>query len=298
MILIVGDTMLDLYWFGDVDRISQEAPVPVMRKLREEKRLGAAANVAANCRAMGAETELVSIVGSEGHGDTMGHMLRAHMIPHQLTTATGPTTVKLRVIGKQQQIVRIDTEDRPGASSIDAMHNNAYAALERCDIVVFSDYGKGSLLTVAALIVRAKQLGRTVLVDPKGHNYTRYAGADMVKPNLHEMQALVGGWDDEAELHRKAAELMQKARIGSILLTRAAEGMTLFRPGREPHSVTSEARDVFDVSGAGDTAIAAYAVALSRGLTQERAVLMANKAAGLSVERFGTVTVNESEVFK
>jgi rfaE bifunctional protein kinase chain/domain len=219
------------------------------------------------------------------------------MIPYQFTTATGPTTVKLRVIGKQQQIVRIDTEERPGAASVDAMHNDASAALERCDIVVFSDYGKGSLLTVAALIVRAKQLGKTVLVDPKGHNYTRYAGADMVKPNLPEMQALVGGWDDEDELGRKASELMNKARIGSILLTRAAGGMTLFRPDLEPYSVTSRAREVYDVSGAGDTAIAAYAVALSRGIWPEEAVLLANKAAGISVGRFGTVTVAASEVF-
>ena len=298
MILVVGDIMLDRYWFGDVTRISQEAPVPVVKMMREENRLGAAANVAANCRAMGAETELVSIVGNEGHGDILGRMLRTHQIPYQLTTAAGPTTVKLRVIGKQQQVVRVDTEERPAAASVNAMHNVAADAIERCSTVLFSDYGKGSLLTIAALIARAKQLGKTVLVDPKGHNYTRYAGADMVKPNVQEMQALVGGWDDEAELQRKAADLMHKARIGSILLTRASDGMTLFRPGQDPLYVRSEAREVFDVSGAGDTAIAAYAVALSRGLSQDDAVRMANKAAGLSVERFGTVTVSATEVFE
>lgn len=289
--------MLDRYWMGDVTRISQEAPVPVVKMQREEQRPGAAANVAANCRAMGAEVSLVSLVGNDGHGDTLGDMLKANLVVSQFSTGTGPTTQKLRIIGKQQQVVRVDFEERPEPRAVNQMHELAIAAMKSADIVLFSDYGKGSLLTVAALILQAKRENKIVLVDPKGHNYSRYAGADMVKPNLPEMRELVGGWDDEGELEARVNGLMDKAKIGSILLTRAAEGMTLFRPGKEPYHVHSIAQEVYDVSGAGDTAIAAYAVALSRGMMQEGAVQVANKAAGISVGRFGTVTVSEAEVF-
>jgi rfaE bifunctional protein kinase chain/domain len=289
--------MLDRYLYGDVTRISQEAPVPIVHYRREEQRPGAAANVAANCRALGAEVSLVSLVGDDGHGETLGRMLKDQLVVSQFSTAAGPTVQKLRVIGKQQQVVRVDFEERPAASAVNAMHILAMGLIPQAAMVVFSDYGKGSLATIAALITAAKREGKLVLVDPKGHNYTRYAGADMVKPNLHEMRELVGGWDSEIELESCASALMDKARIGSILLTRAAEGMTLFRPGREPYHVHSLAQEVFDVSGAGDTAIAAYAVALSRGMTQEEAVLVANKAAGIVVGKFGTAVATSQEVF-
>lgn len=266
-ILVCGDAMVDKYWFGEVDRISPEAPVPVVKMLREEERPGAAANVARNCEAMGAEVD-------------------------RLFSPSGKKVVKIRLIAKQQQVARIDFDEPQEPVSVTEFE----AMLPKADVVVFSDYGKGALANVERLIGMAKQAGKPVLVDPKGVDYSRYRGADCVKPNLNEMKEISGGWTTEAQLESKVEAVMSCYGLGSVLLTRAADGMTLYGEGRVEH-IPAEAREVFDVSGAGDTAIAALAVGMAKGLSLERAARYANRAAGIAVGRFGTAVVTEGEVF-
>lgn len=266
-VLVCGDAMIDRYWFGDVRRISPEAPVPVFAHQHAEERPGAAANVARNCEAMGAE----------------------------VSTCFSPSlerVVKIRLIARSQQMTRIDF-DVPQEPVSEA---DFKALLPATDIVVLSDYGKGALKNAAELIAAARVSGKPVLVDPKGHNWTRYRYADVVKPNLDEMRELVGGWDSEAELEEKARRLRRDAGIGAILLTRAADGMTLYDESGT-YSVASESHEVYDVSGAGDTAIAALACAIGRGMSLRQAVMVANKAAGIVVERFGTAVATKEEVF-
>jgi len=264
MILVVGDYMIDRYWFGEVSRISPEAPVPVVKINRIEDRDGAAANVTANCKAMGAE-----VVNHYGAGEPI---------------------VKIRVIGKNQQVARVDF-DHP-QEPIQTLGQ----VLEKINIIIFSDYGKGALSNIDKLIQEAKDRGIMILVDPKGHDYSRYKGADVVKPNADEMREMVGGWGNEEELRAKATKLMQESQIRSILLTRAAEGMTLFTKNTAIH-IPSTAREVYDVSGAGDTAIAALAVCLDKGYSLEDSARIANRAAGLSVAKFGTSLIHEHEIF-
>lgn len=258
--------MVDRYWFGEVRRISPEAPVPVVRMGKVEERAGAAANVAANCEAMGAQVT-------------------------RLFSPSDPV-VKIRVIGKSQQVVRVDF-DTPQLP-VDPTQFKDLAS--KASIVLFSDYGKGALTNIADLITIAKEEGAKVLIDPKGHDYARYLGADLVKPNLDEMREMVGGWGSETELEAKAAKLRQDSHVSAILLTRAADGMTLFTDSGQTH-IESTAHEVFDVSGAGDTAIAALSVGLEMGLSLETASRYANKAAGIAVGKFGTAVVSKHEVF-
>lgn len=268
-VLVAGDAMLDRYWFGDVSRISPEAPVPVVAVAREEEREGGAANVARNIEAMG---PLVNKLYSASY-------------------AVDPV-IKLRVIGRNQQMVRIDF-DRPQAP-IDPRAVAEQAA--GCGIAVLSDYRKGALAGVREIIAACKAAGAVVLVDPKGHRCDAYRGADVIKPNLAEMHELVGSWDSEAELEDKAEGLRAAAGIGAVLLTRGPDGMTLF-DGTRTH-IPAQAREVYDVSGAGDTAIAALAAALARGMDLHAAAWRANRAAGIAVGRFGTTVVEGHEVFK
>lgn len=256
--------MVDRYWFGDVSRISPEAPVPVLTVKRVEEREGAAANVARNVRALGAECR-TAFSGSEAQ------------------------VLKIRAIGRAQQMLRIDFDMPQDAVGLDVDFRGA-------GIVIFSDYGKGALANVQKLILRAKIEGCRVLVDPKGYDYERYRFADVVKPNMDEMRVMVGGWRDEDDLTAKSQALRAKADIGALLLTRAADGMTLYTDAGATH-VPSQAREVYDVTGAGDTAIAALAVALARGHALEAAARYANKAAGVVVGRFGTATATQAEVF-
>lgn len=265
MILVCGDAMIDRYWFGEVRRISPEAPVPVVKMGRMEERQGAAANVAANCEAMGAKVRYLF--------------------------SPSPRVEKIRIIGKNQQVVRVDFDKPQQPITREWFEEN----IEGISTVVFSDYGKGALRDIADLIPIAKDKGFTVLIDPKGHDYARYQGADLVKPNLDEMREMVGGWGCEDELERKVSKLRQESNIQAILLTRAADGMTLFSD-QKTH-IASTAMEVFDVSGAGDTAIAALAVGIERGLSLETAAVYANKAAGIAVGKFGTAVVHEHEVF-
>lgn len=291
-ILIIGDVMLDRYWYGDVSRLSQEAPVPVVKMDREECRAGAAANVAANCVALGAEATLIGIVGRDESAEILYDLtiqagVNTILIPDNLIR----TTQKLRVIGKGQQIVRVDWEQRP-VTTIDKV---ARRYIENHDIIVFSDYGKGALPGVQELIATAKAMNKTVLVDPKGHDYAKYAGADLVKPNKDELREMAGGWGSQEQLNAKAQAVRRGANIGAILVTLAAEGSVIY----DEHGITTIPaikREVYDVTGAGDTVMAALAVMLEEGYSLKEAAEIANYAAGVAVGKFGTSTVSQQEL--
>lgn len=290
-ILVVGDVMLDKYIRGTVDRLSQEALVPVVKFDHEEHRAGAAANVAMGIAALGSPVTLIGIVGNDNESAVLHCILDLAKVDHMLIVDNSiKTTQKLRIIGRGQQIVRVDFEQRPQAS-LEAI---AVDGIDRHDIIVFSDYDKGALQTIQPLIAYAKFIGKTVIVDPKGHDYTKYAGADVVKPNIHEMRDMAGGWTSEEQLADKANRLREHAQIGALLVTRAGDGMTLYDGGQ--HHIPSKAREVFDVTGAGDTVIAAVAVMLAQEKTLLEAATIANYAAGVAVQKFGTSTVTTEEL--
>ena len=296
-VLVVGDAMLDRYWFGAVDRISPEAPVPVVRVTREEERIGAAANVAYNIVTLGAKASLLTVVGD----DEASHKLEALVAqtgiePHFGRDAQLKTTVKLRVIGRQQQLIRLDFENTP-KTEILASQSAAFAQLlPSHQAVLFSDYGKGGLAHVSDMIGSARTAGKAILIDPKGSDYTRYRHASVITPNRAELQLVIGAWDDEAELQARVEALRQGCEIDAILLTRSEEGMTLFDSQGKLH-VSAQAREVFDVTGAGDTVIATLAAFVAAGLSLREALPLANRAAGLVVAKFGTATVSYEEMF-
>jgi D-glycero-beta-D-manno-heptose-7-phosphate kinase len=296
-VLVVGDAMLDRYWFGAVDRISPEAPVPVVRVTREEERIGAAANVAYNIVTLGAKASLLTVVGD----DEASHKLEALVAqtgiePHFGRDAHLKTTVKLRVIGRQQQLIRLDFENTP-KTEILASQSAAFAQLlPSHQAVLFSDYGKGGLAHVSDMITTARAAGKAILIDPKGSDYTRYSQASVITPNRAELQQVIGVWDDEAELQTRVEALRQRCQIDAILLTRSEEGMTLFDDLGKLH-VSAQAREVFDVTGAGDTVIATLAAFVAAGLSLREALPLANRAAGLVVAKFGTATVSYEEMF-
>lgn len=294
-ILVIGDVMVDRLLWGTVDRISQEAPVPVVKFDRDEYRAGAAANVAMGIAALGAQVTLIGIVGKdEGAEIVRGIVQKAGIKQILLADGSIKTTQKLRVIGRGQQIVRIDFEQRPHADVVEDMGDKILDAIAEHDIIVFSDYDKGALTQVCYLIECAKHDGKTVLVDPKGMDWARYYGADLVKPNIHELRDMAGGWTSEEQMSAKANKLRQDAQIGSLLVTRAADGMTLYDGGQ--HHIPSKAREVYDVTGAGDTVIAALSVMLAIGKTLLEAAVIANVAAGLACGKFGTSVVTMDEL--
>lgn len=296
-LLVVGDVMLDRYWFGEVERISPEAPVPVVRVRATEERLGGAANVARNVVAVGARAGLLTVVGADEPGRTIARLLddgaiRAHL--HQ--DASLATTVKLRVIGRQQQMVRVDFESVPDREILAAKLGEFEALLGEYDLVLLSDYGKGGLAHIARMIELARAAGKPVLVDPKGDDYSRYAGATLVTPNRAELREVVGRWRSEADLEARAQRLRRELNVQALLLTRSEEGMTLFTDDGA-WSVPAQAREVFDVSGAGDTVIAVLGAMLAAGLKLRDAVQLANRAGGIVVGKLGTATVSYQELF-
>jgi rfaE bifunctional protein kinase chain/domain len=296
-VLVVGDVMLDRYWFGDVERISPEAPVPVVKVTRTEERLGGAANVAWNMAAIGAKPVLLSVVGDDAAAGSLQRQLDEHGIQAQLyRDANLSTTIKMRVIGRQQQLIRIDFENEPGHEALAAKLADFEGKLAECDVVVMSDYGKGGLKHIERMIGLAKQQNKTILIDPKGDDYARYAGASLITPNQSELREVVGRWKDEADLTRRAQQLCGSLQLGGLLVTRSEEGMTLFRETERLH-VATVAREVYDVSGAGDTVIAILAVMLASGQSMAQAVEWANKAAGIVVGKLGTAAVLPEELF-
>ncbi len=295
-ILVVGDVMLDRYWFGGVERISPEAPVPVVKVERTEERPGGAANVARNAAALGARASLLSVVGEDEAGTRLRELIAAENVAAVLhRDASVSTTVKLRVIGRQQQLIRIDFESTPSREVLADKLSDFESLLANCDVVILSDYGKGGLTHIVRMIELARRAGKRVLVDPKGDDYGRYRGADVLTPNRAELREVVGRWSDEADLARRAEALRADLALEALLVTRSEEGMTLFRSGSVMHD-PARAREVFDVSGAGDTVIATLAVMLAAGLDMMDAVRIANHAAGIVVGKLGTAVVNASEL--
>jgi D-glycero-beta-D-manno-heptose-7-phosphate kinase len=295
-VLVVGDVMLDRYWFGEVDRISPEAPVPVVRVGRREDRLGGAANVARNVRALGAQVTLVGIIGRDEPGrEVLELVSRDGIAPHLIDQEDHPTTLKLRVLGRQQQMVRVDFEEQPSAACVSQLTDQAAALIADHDVVVLSDYAKGALGQVQRLISKAVELGVPALVDPKGSDYSRYHGASLLTPNRSEMQLAVGAWQDEQELTERAQALRERLSLGALLVTRSEQGMTLFEASGRKH-IDAEAHEVFDVSGAGDTVLATLAVVRAAGAPWSDAIRWANKAGGIVVGKLGTSTVTAEEL--
>ena len=296
-VLVVGDVMLDRYWYGAVDRISPEAPVPIVRITREEERNGGAANVAYNVVTLGAQSSLLTVVGD----DEASHKLEALVAGTGIRTHFGrdaalKTTVKLRVIGRQQQLLRLDFENTPKTEVLASQTATFAQLLPEHDAVLFSDYGKGGLAHVSDMIARARAAGKPILIDPKGSDYSRYKNASVITPNRVELQQAIGTWLDESDLQTKCQNLREQLGLDAVLLTRSEEGMTLFDAQGQLH-VSAQAREVFDVTGAGDTVIATMAAMVAAGMTMREALPLANRAGGLVVGKFGTATVSYEELF-
>ncbi len=295
-VLIVGDVMLDRYWYGAVDRISPEAPVPVVRVTREEERLGGCANVAFNVVTLGAQASLLSVLGDDDNGERLSRLVAQSGIQaHWGRDAQLQTTVKLRIIGRQQQLLRADFESEPQSEVLASQSALFQTLLAQHQAVLFSDYGKGGLTHVAEMIGAARAAHLPVLIDPKGSDYSRYAGATVITPNRAELQQVIGRWRDEASLLEKAQNLRQALQLDALLLTRSEEGMSLFDAQGALH-VPAQAREVFDVTGAGDTVIATLASLLASGMTLRNALPWANKAGGVVVGKFGTAGVSYQEL--
>ncbi len=297
-VLVVGDAMLDRYWHGAVDRISPEAPVPVVRVTREEERVGAAANVAYNVVSVGAQASFIGVIGDDEPGHKLEALMRNTGIRTHLARDAGlQTTVKLRVIGRQQQLLRLDFESEPDHETL-ASQTEAFTQLvPQHDAVLFSDYGKGGLAHIGTMITAARAAAKPVLIDPKGSDYSRYAGATVITPNRAELQQVVGGWRTEDELRTKAQNLRALLQLEALLLTRSEDGISLYDADGELH-VKAQAREVFDVTGAGDTVIATLAALVAAGLSLRQAMPLANKAGGIVVGKFGTATVSYEELFE
>ncbi len=296
-ILVVGDCMLDQYWFGDAERISPEAPVPVVRVLRTDARLGGAANVALNIKTLGARAALMSVAGEDEAGHTLKGLLEASGIESLLETdASIKTTVKLRIVARQQQMLRADFENTPTVEVLSALLGAYGGQIKNADAIVLSDYGKGGLNHIRQMIELAREAHVPVLIDPKGSDYSRYRGATLITPNRAELALVTGSWSSEEELRCKAQNLRKELQLKALLLTRSEEGMTLYTEQGEL-TVPAQAREVFDVLGAGDTVIAVTAAMLAAGADLEEAVRTANRAGGIVVGKLGTASVSYSELF-
>ncbi len=298
-VLVVGDVMLDRYWFGDVSRISPEAPVPVLKVERVEERPGGAANVTRNVASLGAHCTLLSVVGDDEAGGCLEKLLagqsKVNALLHRDNTIS--TTIKLRAIARQQQLLRIDFETQPSHEVLHAKLADFRAKLPDADVVVLSDYGEGGLAHIAEMIRLARTAGKPVLVDPKGEDYARYSGATLLTPNRSEFREVAGSWKNEAELNAKAEKLRTELQLDALLVTRSEEGMSLYRAHEALHE-PAQSREVFDVGGAGDTVIATLAVMLASGADLPFAVRIANRAAGIVVGKLGTAVVSRDEIIQ
>lgn len=299
-VLVAGDVMLDRYWFGPTSRISPEAPVPVVRINREEARPGGGANVALNVSSLGARTHLLGVVGRDDSAQQLASRCEALGVqPHFVLSEQSPTITKLRVLSRNQQLIRLDFEEIQGERvSFDRLDllERYMPLLEECGVVVLSDYGKGTLFDVADLIGFARDRGRPVLIDPKGTDWRPYRGATLLTPNLSELEAVVGSCRDEADLVQRAERLREDLQLQALLVTRSERGVSLIAAGQPPLHLPSHAREVYDVTGAGDTVIATLAAALAAGSTLEDACRLGNQAAGIVVGKLGTATVSREEL--
>jgi D-beta-D-heptose 7-phosphate kinase/D-beta-D-heptose 1-phosphate adenosyltransferase len=295
-IIVIGDVMLDRYWSGQAARISPEAPVPVVRVKTIEDRVGGAGNVALNIAKLGGKVTLLGVVGNDAEGEILTRLLEAEGVVCDFVVERNIRSIcKLRVMAQHQQLIRIDFEESTLKFDSDALLAKLEQYFPEHNTVVFSDYGKGTLADVASYIMAAKQAGLKVLVDPKGLDYQRYAHADVITPNLSELQAVVGIAGNEDELIAKGRELLKRHQIPTLLLTRGEAGMTLIQE-THIHSLPAQAKDVFDVTGAGDTVIAVMALGVSLNLALENAMYLANLAGGIVVGKLGTSAVAMQEL--
>lgn len=295
-IIVIGDVMLDRYWSGQAARISPEAPVPVVRVKSIEDRVGGAGNVALNIAKLGGKVTLLGVVGDDAEGDILRRLLEAEGVVCDFVVEREiRSTCKLRIMAQHQQLIRLDFEETSLKFDADALRAKLVEHLPKNDTVVFSDYGKGTLADVSAYIIEAKQAGLKVLVDPKGVDYRRYAHADLITPNLSELQAVVGVAEHEEDLIAKGRALLKQYQIPTLLLTRGEAGMTLIQDV-QVHSLPAQAKDVFDVTGAGDTVIAVMALCVALDMALYEAMYLANLAGGIVVGKLGTSTVSIQEL--
>jgi len=295
-LLVVGDVMLDRYWFGDTHRISPEAPVPVVQVGKVDERLGGAANVARNVAALGGHATILGVIGDDEPGQRVTQLLKASGVDSQLELDSKvPTIVKLRVIARQQQLIRLDFEEPPSDKTLARKLERFEKSLADADVVILSDYGKGALDQVSLMIEQARAQNKVILVDPKGEDYEKYRGATVLTPNRSELRQVVGRWSSEEDLTKKAQDLRRSLNLQALLLTRSEEGMSLFTDAGVSY-VKAQAREVFDVSGAGDTVIATLAVALAAKWPLEKAMALANRAGGIVVGKLGTATITSEEL--
>lgn len=296
-VTVVGDVMLDRYWYGSSTRISPEAPVPVVNVNKFEERAGGAANVAINISSLGIPCELVGIVGEDEAADNLVKILRQkHVQTSFISTASAPTITKLRILSRHQQLLRVDFEK--GYTDVDQgrILQSLRHALKDSRVVICSDYGKGVLNSVPAMIQAARLNHIPVLVDPKGTDFKRYRGATLLTPNMSEFEAVVGKVKDNDDLVAKALKLIQDVELEALLVTRSEDGMSLIVPGKEPLHIPTYAREVYDVTGAGDTVIATLAACMSSGMDLPTSCAIANRAAGIVVGKLGTSTVSPQEL--
>ena len=296
-VLVVGDTMLDRYWTGTVDRISPEAPVPVVKVEQVQERAGGAGNVAANIASLGAGSQLLSFVGDDDAGRRVNSILElAGVDRHLHIDPSSRTTEKLRIVSRNQQLLRADFEDRPDSDLLARSVTDFRELLSGADAVVISDYGKGGLANVAEMIGAAKERGVPVVVDPKGGDFTRYFGATMVTPNRQEFESITGVPVDAPQFAQAAAELVESAGLEGLLVTLGPDGMVLFLANGEVVRQEARAREVYDVSGAGDTVVAVIAVAIGLKLDWTLSLELATRGASAVVGRFGTSVVSLSDL--
>lgn len=297
-VLIVGDVMLDRYWFGGVDRISPEAPVPVLAVNNQEVRAGGAANVANNVNSLGAKAMLLSVVGDDLTGNELDQLVKGFGVDTVFQfDKTIQTTEKLRLIAQNQQLLRVDFEKKPADEVLARCLDDYAMRLDSADVIILSDYGKGGLRHVSRMIEMARKKNIPVVLDPKGTDFSRYRGASLITPNFKEFRAVVGEVNSEAELEEKAFNLKEQLDIAALLVTRSEKGMSLFVGDQHIHS-PARAREVYDVSGAGDTVISTIALALVADMDDQQRLELANAAAGIVVGKLGTATVTIDEIIQ
>ena len=296
-VLVVGDLMLDRYWHGGTSRISPEAPVPVVHVNQNEERAGGACNVALNISTLGAQCTVMGLCGDDEAADTLESMLKDIGVnPQFVRMPENATVTKLRVMSRHQQLMRLDFEDGFIGQDLSGLEQAFAAQLDHHNIVVCSDYGKGTLRQVRRLIELCNEKNIPVLVDPKGSDFEKYSGASLITPNLSEFETVVGACESEDELVEKANALSERFDIEALLVTRSEHGMSLMQQDYDPVHLPTHAREVFDVTGAGDTVISTLAAALGAGVTLERAMVLSNLAAGVVVAKSGTASVSLSEL--
>ena len=296
-VLVAGDLILDRYWYGATRRISPEAPVPIVRIERREERVGGAANVAANSAGLGAHVMLTGALGEDEAGDALVRLCAVRGINMDFVRVPEfSTTVKLRVVSQHQQLIRVDFEEDDSTLNPTAILAAVERQVDDCDVVVVSDYAKGSVHRVEDIIHLAQKAEKPVVVDPKGTDFSRYGGASLITPNLKEFEAIVGSCRDEADIVARARHMCRQFDFGAVLVTRGEAGMSLIRLDQDPVHLQAVARDVYDVTGAGDTACAVTATALAAGYELAAAVAFANAAAGVVVGKLGAVSVTIDEI--